>query len=144
MHDKLPCKLRFMICQMQLSKEDNESKSFFQKNKQQDIILMLKVYYISSNLRSHLSSNKLIYSKLPIKGKSINVTILWNTNIIYNKNNLKVNIKEQLKFVHGDLCKIGKNLNFTVDAIDNIVPHFLDIEVYPNGLSIHCEGTNTG
>ena len=32
---------------------------------------MLKVYYISSNLRSHLSSNKLIYSKFPIKGKSI-------------------------------------------------------------------------
>lgn len=72
------------------------------------------------------------------------MTILWNTNIIYNENNLKVNIKEQLKFVHGDLNNIGKNLNFTVDAIDNIVPHFLDIEVHPNGLSIHCEDTITG
>ena len=70
------------------------------------------------------------------------MTILWNTNIIYNENNLKVNIKEQLKFVH-DLNDIG-NLNFTIDAIDNIVPHFLDIEVHPNGLSIHCEDTITG
>ena len=32
---------------------------------------MLKVYYISTNLRSHLSGNKLIYSKFAIKAKSI-------------------------------------------------------------------------
>ena len=32
--------------------------------KQQDIILMLRFFYISTNLRSHLSGTKLLYSKL--------------------------------------------------------------------------------
>ena len=40
-------------------------------NKQQDKILMLRFYYISTNLRSYLSGNKLLYSKFTIKVKII-------------------------------------------------------------------------
>ena len=43
-------------------------------NKQQDKILMLRFYYISTNLRSYLSGNKLLYSKFTRKVKIIN---LW-------------------------------------------------------------------
>ena len=42
---------------------------------------MLRFYYISTNLRSHLSANKLLYSKFTIKVKMmfevIIVTALW-------------------------------------------------------------------
>ena len=37
------------------------------QNKQQDIILMLMFYYISTDLRSQLSGNRLIYSRFTNK-----------------------------------------------------------------------------
>ena len=32
--------------------------------------------------------------------------------------------------------KFDKNLEFTVDKFENCVPHFLDLEIHPEGLSI--------
>ena len=42
------------------------------------------------------------------------------------------------------LDNFDKNFNFTVDTFDNVVPHFLGIEIHPDGLSIYCKDTNTG
>ena len=36
--------------------------------------------------------------------------------------------REHLKLVHDALNNFDKNLNFTVDTFDGVVPHFLDIE----------------
>ena len=33
---------------------------------------------------------------------------------------------------------------FTVETFENCVPHFLDIEIFPNGLGIYHEHTQTG
>ena len=36
------------------------------------------------------------------------------------------------------------NLKFTIDTFENCVPHFLDIEICPNGLGIYHKHTQTG
>ena len=38
----------------------------------------------------------------------------------------------------------GKNLKFTVDKFENETPHFLDLEICPNGLTIFRKNTHTG
>ena len=40
--------------------------------------------------------------------------------------------------------KFDKNIKFTVDRFENEVPHFLDIEITPDGLNIFRKDTNTG
>ena len=35
------------------------------------------------------------------------------------------------------------NLDFTVDRFDNCIPHFLDLEIHPDGLSIYRKDTHT-
>ena len=62
----------------------------------------------------------------------------------YVYDTLAVKKREHLKLVHDALNNYDKNLNFTVDTFDNIVPHFLDIEIHPDGLSIYYKDTNTG
>ena len=37
-----------------------------------------------------------------------------------------------------------QNLKFTVDRFENEIPHFLHLEICPNGLSIFRKNTNTG
>ena len=37
--------------------------------------------------------------------------------------------------IHKLLKKIDKNLKFTVDLSENEVPHFLDLEILPGGIS---------
>ena len=32
------------------------------------------------------------------------------------------------------LDNFDKDFNFTVDTFDNVVPHFIDIEIHPDGL----------
>ena len=34
-------------------------------------------------------------------------------------------------------------MNFPVDTFNNVAPHFLDIEIHPDGLSNYCKDTNT-
>ena len=51
---------------------------------------------------------------------------------------------DNVKEVHNFLNKFDKNLRFTVDMFQNKVPHFLDLELSPNGISIFRKDTNTG
>ena len=44
--------------------------------------------------------------------------------------------REHLKLVHDVINNFDKNLKFTVDTFDEPVPHFLDTEIHPDGLSI--------
>ena len=62
----------------------------------------------------------------------------------YVDDTLVVIKQEHLKLVPDALNNFDKNLNFTVDIFNNVVPHFLDIETDPDGLSIYCKGTNRG
>ena len=57
----------------------------------------------------------------------------------YVDDTLVVIKREHLKLVHDALNNFDENLNFTVDTFDNVVPHFLDIEIHPDGLSIYCK-----
>ena len=40
--------------------------------------------------------------------------------------------------------KFDKNLQFTVDLFENQVPHFLDLEICPDGIAIFRKDTHTG
>ena len=40
--------------------------------------------------------------------------------------------------------KFDKNIRFTYDCFDGVIPHFLDIEIAPDGLSIYRKDTFTG
>ena len=51
---------------------------------------------------------------------------------------------EHLKLVHDALNNFDKNLNFTVDTFNNVVIHFFDTEIHPDGLSVYCKDTSTG
>ncbi|XP_066910788.1 uncharacterized protein [Clytia hemisphaerica] len=46
--------------------------------------------------------------------------------------------------IHTQLNGFDKNIQFTVDKFENEVPHFLDIEISPDGLSVFRKDTNTG
>ena len=37
-----------------------------------------------------------------------------------------------------------KNVKFTVDRFENVTPHFLDLEICPNGLTLFRKNTHTG
>ena len=43
---------------------------------------------------------------------------------------------ENVKQLHDQLNKFDKNLRFTVDMFEDVVPHFLDLELSPDGISI--------
>ena len=51
----------------------------------------------------------------------------------YVDDTLVVIKREHLRLVQDALNNFDKNLNFTVDTFDNVVPHFLDIEIHPDG-----------
>ena len=46
--------------------------------------------------------------------------------------------------IHKLLNGFDKNLEFAVDLLENEVPHFLDFEMPPDGISIYQKNTNTG
>ena len=49
------------------------------------------------------------------------------------------------KFIDNEsLTFFDRNLKFTFDTFNNSVPHFLHIEIHPDGLEICCESTNVG
>ena len=50
------------------------------------------------------------------------------------------NIDKLLKAFNG----LEKNLKFTNDRFENEIPHFLHLEICPNGLSIFRKNTNNG
>ena len=57
---------------------------------------------------------------------------------------LLVTKAENVSHVHKALNKFDNNLRFTVDMFQNEVPHFLDLELSPDGITIFRKDTNTG
>ena len=52
--------------------------------------------------------------------------------------------RSQIKTILDKFNKFNKNLRFTVDCFDNIVPHFLDLEICPDGIGVFRKKTHTG
>ena len=51
---------------------------------------------------------------------------------------------ENVSQVHKALNKFDNNLHLTVDTFQNEVPHFVDLELSPNGIIIFQKDTITG
>ena len=49
-----------------------------------------------------------------------------------------------IKLVHDSVNHFDKNLRFTVDTFENVVLHFLDLELRNDGISLYKKETNTG
>ena len=62
----------------------------------------------------------------------------------YVDDTLMVIEDKYIDFVHKKQNTFDKNLKFTVDLFDKETPHFLDLELSPDGLSIFRKDTNTG
>ena len=52
--------------------------------------------------------------------------------------------KSNINYVLNQFNSFDKNLKFTINTLENIVPHFLDIDICPNELGIYCKHTQTG
>ena len=50
---------------------------------------------------------------------------------------------EDINDILNEFNNYHKNLEFTVDRFENCVPHFLDLEIHPDGLSIYRKDTHT-
>ena len=46
--------------------------------------------------------------------------------------------------MNNTLNNFDRNLKFTLDIFNDIVPHFLDIEIHLDGLGFYYKPTNTG
>ena len=64
--------------------------------------------------------------------------------IRYVDDTLLVLRKKDIDIVLNKFNSFNKNLKFTVDTFENCVPHFLDIEICPNGLRIYRKNPQTG
>ena len=87
---------------------------------------------IIKNLRKELVILK------PDKGNGI---VLIGTNDYYTA--IENLFSDKSKF-NSKFNSFNKNLKFTVGTFENCVPHFLDIEICPNGLGIYHKNTQTG
>ena len=64
--------------------------------------------------------------------------------IRYVDDNLPVMKRTDISYVLNKFNSLDDNLKFTIDTFENCVPHFLDIEIFPNGLGIYHKHTQTG
>ena len=74
--------------------------------------------------------NQLIENKLLNSMSDVGDTLL-----VFRKNDIDTVLNKFNRF--------NKNLKFTVDTFGNCVPHFLDIEICPNGHDIYHKKTPT-
>ena len=51
---------------------------------------------------------------------------------------------QDISCIHKLLNSFDKNLKFTIDLFENEVPHFPDLKMSPDGISIYRKDTNTG
>ena len=51
---------------------------------------------------------------------------------------------KDIERAHLALNKFDKNLQFTIDEFENVVPHFLDLEICDDGIALYKKPTNTG
>ena len=49
-----------------------------------------------------------------------------------------------VSWIYSLLNTFDKNLKFTIDLFENQVPHFLNLEMSPDRISVYQKGTNTG
>ena len=77
-----------------------------------------------------------------IKPRIANSTIKFYTRFV--DDTLLLIKPDNVKEVHNSLNKFDKNLHFTVDIFQNKAPHFLDLELSPDRISIFRKDTNTG
>ena len=64
--------------------------------------------------------------------------------IRYVDDTLLVLRKKYIDIALNKFNSFNKNLKFTVDTFENCFPHFLDIDICPNGLGIYHKNTQTG
>ena len=71
---------------------------------------------------------------------------LWQHNQILREihDTLFVIKREDVRLIQNLLNSFDSNLRFTVDLFQNEVPHFLDLELSPDGISVFRKDTNTG
>ena len=50
--------------------------------------------------------------------------------------------QKDLNGVPNTLNNFDRNLKFTLDKFNDVVPHFLYIEIHPDGLLIYCKPIN--
>ena len=62
----------------------------------------------------------------------------------YAEDTLLVVKPQDVSRIHKLLNGFDKNLQFTVDLFENEAPHFLDLEMSLDGISIYWKDTNTG
>ena len=62
----------------------------------------------------------------------------------YNNDTVLVIKRTDISCVLNKFNSFDDNLKFTIDTFGNCVPHFLDIEICPNGLGIYHKHTQTG
>ena len=74
---------------------------------------------------------------------------LLDTNILkfysrYVDDTLLLIKPENINTVVNKFNSFDKNIQFTVDTFENETPHFLDLEIHPDGISIYRKATHTG
>ena len=79
---------------------------------------------------------------LSIKPLIANGTIKFYTHFV--DDTLSLIKPDNVKEVHNSLKKFDQNLHFTVNKLQKKVPHFLDLELSPYGISIFQKDANTG
>ena len=62
----------------------------------------------------------------------------------YVDDTLLVIKRKDIDFILQKFNSFDKSLKFTIDSFEHCVPHFLDIEISPNGLGIYHKNTQTG
>ena len=62
----------------------------------------------------------------------------------YVVNTFLVIKRTDISRVLNKLNSFDDNLKFTIDTFEGCVPHFLGIEIWPNGLGIYHKHTQTG
>ena len=63
--------------------------------------------------------------------------------LVYVGDTLLVVKPHNVSCIHKLLNSFDKNLRFTIDLFENEVPHFLDLEMSLDGISIYRKDTNT-
>ena len=98
---------------------------------------------MGGSLRPVLSNIKMTECKIFIVDKLIEDGII-RFYVKYFHDDLLVIKRTDISCVLNKFSSFDNNLKFTIDTFENCVPHFLDIEICPNGLGIYHKHTQTG
>ena len=79
---------------------------------------------------------KVTVNQLIEKNVKFYIRYIDNTSLVFRKKDTYIILTK--------LNSKNKNLKFTIYTFENCLPHFLDIEICPNRLSIYQKNTKTG